>query len=73
MCPEQVTITSDDLEIAPNSVVNLASIFYFVSVLHSQYREYTFDDKAKNILKRAFDCDGAYSREANKHCDYFLS
>ena len=73
VCPEQVEINANDLYNAPESKVTLASIFLFVQMLHEQFREYTFDERAKAVLIRVFDTYGLFARKANNHMDYFLA
>ena len=52
----------DDLNDAPLSIVSLASILLWVQMLHSVFREYTFDESAQRILVFVFNTYGAFAR-----------
>ena len=56
--PKQVELNAEDLYSAPPSRVTLASIFLFIQMVHVQFREYSFDEQAKQVLVRVFDMYG---------------
>jgi hypothetical protein len=71
--PEQIELTSADLNNPPATIVSLEVIFLYIYMAHLQPREYTFDTQSQIILSNLFDAQGNYARQANRNTQYFVS
>ncbi len=63
--PDAADISADKIISAQTPPISLASLFMFIALMHEIPREYSFDNKALDLIKDDFDRHRVYIRQAN--------